>query len=421
MQEEKLAPRLRIDLHEAPDEEELPIIVRLHPHAIAVRTLESTAAQPRYTFRLVPAIATRACRADITIISRRPEVAHIWADEPVYSCLDSSAPVIRAPQVWDSQIDGQGIRIAIVDTGIDETHPDLDGRIFAVTDFTGEGPRDNNGHGTHVASIAAGNGTASEGRYRGIAPAAEICAAKVLRGNGSGMMSDVMAGVEWAVEQRAQVINLSLGSRGPCNGTDAISTACDAAVAAGHVVCVAAGNEGPGERTIGSPGCARSPITVGASTDDDQVAGFSSRGPTSDGRAKPDLVFPGSGIIAARATGTQMGTPIDDRYTLASGTSMATPHATGLAALLLQTNPVLTPDEIKALMTKSARNLGLPENTQGAGRADAYDAYLLAQGFEPEPTPTPPPPPPTPTPTPPPPDDRPGCSPAGLAFWRRQR
>jgi len=436
MQEHKLAHNLRENIQQVAGDEEqtINIIVRMHtpvhaaldtpvpptvPQPDVTRALEATSLQARHTFQLVPAIATTARVADIITISRNPLVEHIWADEMVYICLDSSVPVIRAPKVWESQVDGQGVKIGIVDTGIDPTHADFAGRIGDTTDFTGEGPRDNHGHGTHVASIAAGSGASSDGRYRGVAPAAEIYAAKVLRGNGSGLMSDVMAGIEWAVNQGVQVINLSLGSRGPCDGSDAISATCNVAVEKGHIVCVAAGNEGPSEATVGSPGCALRPITVGASTDDDHVAGFSSRGPTGDGRVKPDLLLPGTSIIAARATGTQMGTPIDDQYTLASGTSMATPHATGVAALLLQAEPSLTPDQVKQIMTQSASDLSLPANTQGAGRADAYGAFLLAQGQPPEPPPTPTPSPPPPPPSPPP--GRPGCSPAQWSFWKQRR
>ncbi len=436
MQEHKLAQNLRENIQQiaADEEQAINIIVRMRTplhtaldtpvpptvlqfdEAIVTRALESTPLQPRHTFQLVPAIATTAKVSDIVTISRNPLVEHIWADEMVYVCLDSSVPVIRAPKVWESHVDGRGIKIGIVDTGIDPAHADFAGRIGGTTDFTGEGFQDNHGHGTHVASIAAGSGDSSAGRYRGVAPAAEIYAAKVLRGNGSGLMSDVMAGIEWAVNQGVQVINLSLGSRGPCDGSDAISATCNVAVERGHIVCVAAGNEGPAKATVGSPGCALRPITVGASTDDDHVAGFSSRGPTGDGRVKPDLLLPGTSIIAARAAGTQMGTPIDDKYTLASGTSMATPHATGTVALLLQTEPSLTPDDVKRILTQSASNLNLPANTQGAGRADAYGAFLLAQGEPPEPPPPPPPPSP---PTPPP--GRPGCSPAQWSFWKQHK
>jgi serine protease AprX len=257
-----------------------------------------------------------------------------------------------------------------------------------------------------VAGIAAGAGS----KYRGVAPGATLYSAKVLRGDGSGMFSDVMAGVEWAVDQGVHVINLSLGSSGSSDGNDALSYTCDAAVGKGIVVCVAAGNDGPGARTVGSPGAARLVITIGATDDHDAIASFSSRGPTADGRSKPDVCFPGVKIIAPRAAGTSMGTPIDALYTEASGTSMATPHAAGACALLLQAKTSLTPAQVKELLMTTARNLGLDANTQGSGRAVVFAAYQKAtQG--PPPIPTPPPTPP-PTPTPP----KKGCLGSGFGL-----
>ena len=224
-----------------------------------------------------------------------------------------------------------------------------------------------------------------------MAPEALLLAAKVLKDNGSGMTSDVMAGVDWAVQQGSQVINLSLGSNGPCDGSDALSTLCDEAVNRGVVMCVAAGNSGPGVSTVGSPGCACQVITVGATNDSDQITNFSSRGPTGDGRVKPDVCFPGFGIIAARAEGTSMGTPIDARYTSASGTSMATPHASGVAALLLQARPGIAPAEVKLRLMEAAINLGLDPNTQGKGRGDAMAAHQYVPVAPPPPPPPPPP------------------------------
>jgi serine protease AprX len=281
------------------------------------------------------------------------------------------------------------MKIAILDTGIDPHHPDVAGRIAATATFVGSVYYDDNGHGTHVASTAAGNGAASGGLYVGVAPEADLYIAKVLAADGSGMMSDVMAGIEWAVDQGAHVAGLSLGSNGPCDGTDALSATCDAAVERGVVICVAAGNSGPARSSVGSPGCARQVITVGASDDGDQVASFSSRGPTSDGRVKPDICFPGVGIVAARAAGTAMGQVVDEHYTSASGTSMATPHAVGAVALLLQANPSLTPREVKELLMRTARNIGYEANAQGAGRADVYQAYLGEPSPTPEPEPEP--------------------------------
>lgn len=420
MNPEKIHPRLQAVLQAetgVSDVRELatrtdhrvPVICKYREADVATRRVQTLAA--RRAYRLVPAVALELMPADIAALSDDPEVDVIWYDEEVHTCLDVSVPKIKAPQVWDAGVRGAGIKIAVVDTGIDPNHPDFAGRIVAMTDFTGEGAADNHGHGTHVASIAAGSGAASGGKFVGVAPEALLLAAKVLRGNGSGRTSDVMAGVEWAVDEGAHVINLSLGSSFSCDGTDALSVLCNNAVAAGVVVCVAAGNAGPAARTVGSPGCASDVITVGASDDEDAVASFSSRGPTADGRVKPDVLFPGVNIVAARASGTSMGTPVDEAYTQASGTSMATPHAAGAAALLLAANPALTPAQVKEIFRQAAIDLGLDPNMQGAGRVDVLAAYQLAIGGAPTPPPTPTPPPeppepPTPPPTPPPGD---GC------------
>lgn len=405
MDESKLHPALREALR-APGIRELaappalPVIVR---YRTIPRELPETAGWGiQQTYSLVPAAAGQATPAEIDRLSEREDVEIIWLDEPVYAFLDVSVPKIEVPTVWDRGNRGSGVKIAIVDTGIDAAHPDFAGRIAATADFTGQGVADGHGHGTHVASIAAGSGAASEGRYTGVAPEATILVAKVLRNDGSGLMSGVMAGVEWAVDQGAQVVNLSLGSPGPCDGTDALSTICNAAVDTGVIVCAAAGNEGPAAKTVGSPGCATRVITIGASDDDDRVANFSSRGPTSDERVKPDVLFPGVNIIAARASGTSMGRPVNDSYTSASGTSMAAPHAAGACALVLVANSSLAPEQVKTIFQRAALNLGLDPNTQGSGRVDVARAVQLAVGEEPEPPPTPVPPPPIPTPPPPP-------------------
>jgi serine protease AprX len=259
----------------------------------------------------------------------------------------------------------------------------------------------------------------------------------VLDESGNGRTSTVMAGMEWAVEQGAQVINVSLGGPPyPSDGTDAFSLLCNAAVDEGVVVCVAAGNLGPGGHTIGSPAAATSVLTVGASemasgSHAEDIAPFSSRGPTGDGRVKPDVVFPGVGIVAPRSAGTALGKPLDDRYTAVSGTSQATPMAAGTAALLLEANPRLGPADVKARMVRGARRLRDEEPTaQGAGRGDSYNTFVAAEGDPLDPSeapedPTPPgvTPPATPRPaptTPPPrqgePGSRSGCLPgmAGL-------
>ncbi|MFX0061452.1 MAG: S8 family serine peptidase [Candidatus Hermodarchaeota archaeon] len=319
----------------------------------------------------------RSQQAFIKKLATDPRIESIEKDRRMRIMLDVSVPLIQAPKVWEDPEGnkGKGVVVSVVDTGVDEDHPDLKGRVTKVKDFTGEGHFDGIGHATHVAGIIGGTGEASGGKYTGIAPECTLISAKVLNSQGSGWMSDVIAGVEWSATNGAQIINMSLGSQGPCNGTDAISRTCQKLAEEGVIMVIAAGNSGPDPGTVGSPGCARKVITVGASNDQDTIAWFSSRGPTLDGRVKPDICFPGFEIIAARAKNTEMGTIIDDHYTQASGTSMATPHAAGVAALLVAKESTLKCEDIKSLLCRHAKNMGLSAHTQGWGRGQAYESF----------------------------------------------
>jgi serine protease AprX len=367
------------------------IIVRVRPGALARgESNVLSALHKKSEFRLMSAQATEATPALIDALTEDPAVDMIWPDLPVHIWLDDAVPRIRAPRVWDAGFTGRGVKIAILDTGLDGRHPDFLDRVIGYRDFLAPDattPEDPNGHGTHVAGIAAGSGRASEGRYKGIAPESSLLVARILDASGSGRTSDVMAGIEWAIEQGAQVLNVSLGGPPyPSDGTDALSVLCDAAVEAGAVVCVAAGNMGSAHETIGAPAAAKRVITVGAAEvvgdgGAERVADFSSRGPTGDGRLKPDLCFPGVGIVAPRADGTRIGTPVDEMYTSLRGTSQATPMAAGTAALLLQANPRFTPEDIKNRMVRGARRMtGFEPVEQGAGRGDAYNTFISAEG-----------------------------------------
>jgi serine protease AprX len=399
-----LAERMQVHARSAAPSQPLRVIVqyRADTFGVVAETVEGVTETHR-TFRLIPAKAVSATMAGVNALSDRADVEMIWYDLPVHTMLDVSVPLIGAPQVWQAGFTGKGVKVGIVDTGIDPNHPDLANRIAQMKDFTGEGPSDNHGHGTHVAGIVGGTGAGSNGKYKGVAPDCTFYTAKVLGGDGSGSTSGVMAGIEWAVQQSVQVINMSLGGEGACDGTDALSVLCDAAVGKGVVLCIAAGNSGPGASTVGSPGCAKTVITIGATSKTDGIASFSSRGPTSDGRVKPDVCFPGVNIVACRATGTSMGTPVNTLYTSASGTSMATPHAAGTCALLLQAKPGLSPQQVKDALMETAKDLGLDANTQGNGRAQVFSAYQKVLGETPIP--------PTPTPTPEPPPQPDGCLP----------
>ena len=303
-------------------------------------------------------------------------VTEVYDDFPVKALLDQAVPRASVDLVWKRlQNEGEGMIIGICDSGVDVTHGDLAGRILGTADFTGEGDFDGNGHGTHCATIAAGDGSRSNGKYRGAAPKAKLFMAKGLDSAGQGSASAIADGIEWLHERGAHVISLSLGGTAQPNVKDILQVTCEAAVDAGIAVFCAAGNSGPGERTIATPGVSPKVITVGASDDEDKVASFSSRGPTVNGDEKPDVVAPGVNIIAGRSKNTALGRVVDDYYVELSGTSMATPLAAGIALLMLEANRDLQPPEIKTALEKTALDLQTGnDNIEGEGRIDAYAA-----------------------------------------------
>ncbi|NUS05262.1 MAG: S8 family serine peptidase [Nonomuraea sp.] len=301
-------------------------------------------------------------------------VTKIWLDAKVKATLDHSVPQVGAPEAWQAGFDGKGVKVAVLDTGVDATHPDLAGRVKQTKVFTGEpSVQDGNGHGTHVAATIAGG----DGR-KGVAPGAELMVGKVLGDDGSGSLSGVIEGMEWAAAEGASVINMSLGG-GATDGTDPLSLAVDTLTErTGALFVVAAGNDGSAY-SIGTPGAATSALTVGAVDGKDVLAEFSSRGPRLDDAPKPDLTAPGVAIVAARAAGTTMGEPVDDRYTAASGTSMATPHVAGAAAIVKQRHPDWTAKQIKDALVGSAKPIaGQQIDDAGAGRLDV--ARAVRQG-----------------------------------------
>ncbi|MDG4809305.1 S8 family serine peptidase [Micromonospora sp. WMMD1120] len=303
-------------------------------------------------------------------------IARVWLDGRVRPTLEHSVPQIGAPTAWAAGRDGNGVTVAVLDTGVDATHPDLAGRVAEARDFSGSGSaRDGHGHGTHVAATIAGSGAASDGLRKGVAPGARLLVGKVLDDGGSGYDSSIIAGMEWAAHSGAKVVSMSLGGD-PTDGTDPMSQAVnDLTAETGALFVVAAGNAGAA-RTVGSPGAATAALTVGAVDRDDNLADFSSRGPrVGDNGLKPEITAPGVGIVAARAAGTTMGTPVGDAYTTASGTSMATPHVSGAAAILAQEHPDWSAGRLKdALVSTSRANPALTVFEQGAGRVDVARA-----------------------------------------------
>ncbi|MFF9034405.1 S8 family peptidase [Streptomyces sp. NPDC014892] len=303
------------------------------------------------------------------------KVERIWLDGKVRASLDRSTAQIGAPSAWAAGFDGKGVKVAVLDTGVDTTHPDLKGQVVTAKNFSGSKDTvDRFGHGTHVASTVAGSGAKAGGTYRGVAPGARLISGKVLDDEGSGYDSDIIAGMQWAVAQGAKVINLSLGGQdGP--ETDPLEQAVNAlSASSGALFVVAAGNEGPSAATVGTPGSAAAALTVGAVDRADAIAEFSSRGPTADGSLKPDLTAPGVDIVAAKAA-LSTDDPVADGYVAMSGTSMATPHVAGAAAILAQQHPDWSGARIKAALTSTAEpGAGLSPAEQGTGRTDLQRA-----------------------------------------------
>jgi subtilisin family serine protease len=302
-------------------------------------------------------------------------IAHIWLDGKVKADLADTTAQIGAPQAWAEGDTGQGVDVAVLDTGVDTEHPDLAGRIAATQSFVAdEDVQDRNGHGTHVASTIAGTGAASDGKERGVADGASLHIGKVLSNSGSGQDSWVLAGMEWAaVDQHAKVINMSLGSDAPSDGTDPMSEAVNRLSAeTGALFVVAAGNVGAPD-SIGSPGAADDALTVGAVDSTDSVAYFSSQGPrVGDGGLKPEITAPGVDVLAARS---QYATEGEGSYQTLSGTSMATPHVSGAAALLAAVHPDLTGSQLKDLLVSSSQQTPQYDAFQGgSGRVDVPSA-----------------------------------------------
>ncbi|HEX5473639.1 MAG TPA: S8 family peptidase [Vicinamibacterales bacterium] len=361
-------------------------------------------------------------------LADNPAVESIHWDRPTQGLLNRVAVTVGARAVQFAMgYDGAGIGVAVIDSGVTSWHDDLTyrgsnprvkvvngQRVSAFVDFVNgrTSAYDDYGHGTHVSGIIAGNGYDSFGSRAGIAPAADIVSLKVLDGNGNGHISDVIAALDWAVQNKTayniRVVNLSVGA--PVTesyNTDPLAQAAKHAVQAGIVVVAAAGNIGQvnGKAVYGAitaPGNAPWVLTVGAYSHngtiwrfDDTMAPYSSRGPTMfDRLAKPDLVAPGTGTASLAAPGSTLykadaGYLLNGSFSLSNkpylsltGTSMAAPVVAGTVALMLQANPSLTPNAVKAILEFTAQSYkGYDYMTEGAGFLDSYGAVQLARYY----------------------------------------
>jgi subtilisin family serine protease len=341
-------------------------------------------------YRALNGVALECKRGMIEKIRALPMVQQVRLDDEVKINLKESIHQIRADIVQDSLgYKGKGVLIGDIDTGIDYDNPALGGgfgsgfRVIGGYDFVNNDsdPMDDHGHGTHVAGIIGAN---SGDTLRGVAPEVKFLAVKVLDAKGNGWVSDVIAGIEYcldpdgnpATDDAVDIINISLGAA-PVSDNP-LDSAVNNATNAGVLSVVAAGNSGAfGYGTVSSPGTSETALTVGACDSVNHVASFSSRGPDPlHSSIKPEVIAPGVNILS---------TVLHNETASWSGTSMATPHVTGTAALLKQQHPTWTPEELKAAIVNSAHSVGDSVSlfAQGNGRVDALDAASLGMVVEP--------------------------------------
>ena len=435
----KIEPALLGAARANPDQD-FKIVVRTAPAktrdhvARAGEAVRKAKGKPTHALGIVGGASAVVSGRGVLALANDPDIESVVSDrtlrasfDPIAAAVTESGPGILevgAPAVWTQYgVTGRGVGVAVVDSGV-AGHPDLAGRIVAAVDFTSATTSaspvplgDPGGHGTHVAGLVAGDGTASAGAYVGVAPGASIVDVRVIRADGTSDLSTVLRGLQWILENRRtyniRVANLSLGAPMATSYTqDPLATAAEILSFSGVLVVAAAGNGGPAGGTVLSPASDPYVLTVGALDDagtsdpsDDSVATFSARGPTADGIAKPDLAAPGRKMVSLRSPGSTLDLLYPDRqvstaplappeYFRLSGTSMAAPVVAGVAALMFERNPTLTAGQVKHRLRETATALPFGSaTTTGAGMVSApravaavdpaldYSAYRVTDAF----------------------------------------
>ena len=347
------------------------------------------------TFHLIDGFAASLTHGQIRSLQARSGVLRIEQQYQVHALDDAANGAFGVTKAQtDFPVTGAGTEICIPDSGVDLGHEQLDSKTpIGWKDFINNqpSPYDDMGHGTMVASVALGDGNGPgpiAGSMKGVAPQAALSAAKVLDSTGNGPDPVAVQAIQWcAARPSVTVISLSIGSDVPSDGLDIMSQAVDAAVTGGKIVIAAAGNSGDVPGSITAPGSAIKAITVGAAAEwsnnpaapyysqGPYLAPFSSRGPTEDGRIKPDVIGPGVTIGTASSGSVSL-------YEVVDGTSFSTPYVAGVAALLKQAKPAWTQSDVRAAIEGTAVDAGPvgKDNDWGAGLLDAYAAVAQAEG-----------------------------------------
>lgn len=374
--------------------ERVQIIVRCSDYE---NNYNEVASMGKLKYKL-PMIDSYVIEVDPDMLKSLQSENQLWSyelDTHITAQMNRVADIIDLKWAHDRNIMGENVGVAVVDTGICMHKDFTEGknRIRAFYDLIHGRiePYDDNGHGSHVSGIIGGNGFLSGGRYCGVAPKCDIISIKVLDQKGDGNISDVLAGLQWIIDNKSKynirVVNISVGTTTKDNADEnsLLVKGVNAVWDAGIAVVVAAGNNGPGPMSISTPGISRKVITVGSSDDritvelfGNKTMDYSGRGPTASCVKKPDIVAPGSNIVSCgtmknyqRYRYNVLNNPRNDytnlMYTVKSGTSMATPIVTGAIALLLSVYPSLTNKEVKLKLRDCAIDLGYPWSKQGWG------------------------------------------------------
>lgn len=344
--------------------------------------------QIKYRLPMIDAYVIEVDEKQLVYIDALEDMISYEMDTHITTQMNRVSDIIESRWSHENGYLGYGVGVAVVDTGI-ALHKDFvegGNRVTAFADFINHrtDPYDDNGHGTHVAGIIGGNGYSSKGKYTGIAPECNLIGVKVLDKRGDGNISDVLAGLQWIIDNRRKynirIVNISVGtsSKDNMDENSLLVKGVNAVWDSGIVVVVAAGNNGPGPMSISTPGISRKVITVGSSDDNVAVEVFGSgrskdysgRGPTPFCIKKPDIVAPGSNIISCNINRYTSRSKINESpmmYTIKSGTSMATPVVAGAIALLIASHPEINNREVKLRLRNSAINLGLHWEKQGWG------------------------------------------------------
>lgn len=358
------------------------------------RTILEDVGYIKYKLPMIDAYVLEVDKYKLDIIKEIDGLIDIEIDAHITAQMNRVNDIIESRWAHNNGYYGNRVGVAIVDTGIG-LHKDFTeggNRVIAFKDFISgkTEPYDDNGHGTHVAGIIGGNGYSSKGKYMGIAPACNFIIIKVLDHRGDGNISDVLAGLQWIIDNREKynirVVNISVGTsaKDSLDENSLLVQGVNAVWDSGIIVVVAAGNNGPGPMSISTPGISRKVITVGSSDDNVSVEVFGSRAKDYSGRGptpycikKPDIVAPGSNIIScninrysSKVRGKSQRYQENDypmMYTIKSGTSMATPVVSGAIVLLLSVHPELNNKEVKLKLRNSAVDLGQRWEKQGWG------------------------------------------------------